>query len=181
MDGVIGCFGLIILYRRTTRAFPTSLFWQVEFHYNSNSTRSNPAPPLQNSIFSWEKRGFGDDSVDDSLGDSLKCFWGYMASWLCFGSPVTGSIQPTVGSTTLVSRAFVRRPQLETSSSGETSHHREIHRDHRNPPVPDTPVSSSIPTRYGGSSQGLVGATDGWCQSATMQRFESLWIAKSSH
>jgi len=28
LDGVIGCFGLSILYRRTTRAFPTSLFWQ---------------------------------------------------------------------------------------------------------------------------------------------------------
>jgi hypothetical protein len=27
-DGVIGCFGLSILYRRTTRAFQTSLFWQ---------------------------------------------------------------------------------------------------------------------------------------------------------
>ena len=30
------------------------------------STSSNPAPPLQNHIFSLEKRGFGDDS-----GDSL--------------------------------------------------------------------------------------------------------------
>ena len=53
----------------TTRAFPTSLFWQVEFHYDSNSTSSNPAPPLQNHMFSLEKRGFGDDS-GDSLDDS---------------------------------------------------------------------------------------------------------------
>jgi hypothetical protein len=32
-------------------------------------------PPLQNHMFSQEKRGFGDNS-GDSLDDSLKCFWG---------------------------------------------------------------------------------------------------------
>ena len=41
----------------------------IEFQYDSNSPSSNPAPPLQNSMFSLEKRGFGDDS-GDSLGDS---------------------------------------------------------------------------------------------------------------
>ena len=68
LDGVIGCFGLCILYRGTTRAFPTSRSGN-EFYYDSNSTSSNPAPPLQNSMFSLEKRGFEDDS-GDSLDDS---------------------------------------------------------------------------------------------------------------
>jgi hypothetical protein len=34
-----------------------------------HSDSSNPAPPLQNHMFSLEKRGFGDDS-GDSLDDS---------------------------------------------------------------------------------------------------------------
>ena len=41
----------------------------IEFQYDSNSPSSNPAPPLQNSMFSLEKRGFGDDS-GDSQDDS---------------------------------------------------------------------------------------------------------------
>jgi len=40
-----------------------------EFYYDSNSRSSNPAPPLQKSMFSLEKRGFEDDS-GDSLDDS---------------------------------------------------------------------------------------------------------------
>jgi hypothetical protein len=40
-----------------------------EHHYDSNSTSSNPVPPLQNGMFSLEKRGLGDDS-GDSQDDS---------------------------------------------------------------------------------------------------------------
>jgi hypothetical protein len=42
---------------------------QTPNDYDSNLPSSNPAPPLQNSMFSLEKRGFGDDS-GDSLDDS---------------------------------------------------------------------------------------------------------------
>jgi hypothetical protein len=42
---------------------------RAEYHYDSNSPSSNPAPPQQNSMFSLEKRGFEDDS-GDSLDDS---------------------------------------------------------------------------------------------------------------
>ena len=41
----------------------------IENHYDSNLPSSNPAPPLENSMFSQEKRGFGGDS-GDSLDDS---------------------------------------------------------------------------------------------------------------
>ena len=42
---------------------------QTPNDYDSNSPSSNPAPPLQNHMFSLEKRGFEDDSCD-SLDDS---------------------------------------------------------------------------------------------------------------
>ena len=42
---------------------------QTPNDYDSNLPSSNPAPPLQNSMFSLEKRGFGDDA-GDSLDDS---------------------------------------------------------------------------------------------------------------
>jgi hypothetical protein len=39
-----------------------------EFYYGSNSISSNTAPPLQNILFSLEKRGFEDDSGDSGGG-----------------------------------------------------------------------------------------------------------------
>ena len=47
----------------------TVCWLRVAQYDDSNSTSSNPAPPLQNHMFSLEKRGFRDDS-GDSLGDS---------------------------------------------------------------------------------------------------------------
>jgi len=47
-----------------------NVYWfHVARDYDSNLPSSNPAPPLQNHMFSLEKRGFGDDS-GDSLDDS---------------------------------------------------------------------------------------------------------------
>jgi hypothetical protein len=52
---------------------------QTPNDYDSNLPSSNPAPPLQNHMFSLDKRGFGDDS-GDSLARLTEMFVGSKAA-----------------------------------------------------------------------------------------------------
>jgi hypothetical protein len=59
---------------------------QTPNDYDSNLPSSNPAPPLQNHMFSLDKRGFGDDS-GDSLARLTEMFVGSKAAHKTMISP----------------------------------------------------------------------------------------------
>ena len=78
-------------------------WFRVAQYYDSNSPNSNPAPPLQNHMFSLEKRGFVDDSgdsLDDSPGGkAAHKSTQHLPAWTCMDGHGSQSNWPTMRKT----------------------------------------------------------------------------------